>query len=328
MLLEKTVMTLEEFEERELPILWSIIDFSSNIPVSIYTDTTVVKTSETCYRGALHSTSSRLIGEEYLLNAKKSSIDISLPIGTYSYSALAPRASLSFKHFLEGEVHQKNKSVKLPKFSKVTAPIGSVIRSRRSIRDFKGRKLSLKELSTLLYYGNGVSGDFDHNPHKGFDSTVSLGEDYISNVRTAPSGGGLYPIYLYIIALSVDKLEKGIYKYMPLTHSLEIVKTFDDKDLEYYFNISNFGLNIDMNKVSAAIYYVYNIYENSRKYGDMGLQFAFIEVGEIAQNIHLTATAESIISCDIGGFDKGLSESFLGLDGLTNHLLHITLVGR
>ena len=104
------------------------------------------------------SEESRLIGEEYLLNAKKSSIDISLPIGTFSYSSLAPRASLSFRHYFEEEIHKQNRAIKLPQYSNVTVPIGAVIRSRRSIRTFSGEKLSMKELSTVLYYGDGVSG--------------------------------------------------------------------------------------------------------------------------------------------------------------------------
>ena len=161
---EKIKMTFDEIQTNEIPVIWSIIDFSSNVPLSVYADTTVVKTSETCYRGSMFSEESRLIGEEYLLNAKKSSIDISLPIGTFSYSSLAPRASLSFRNFIEEEVHEQNRAIKLPKFKNVTAPIGAVIRARRSIREFSDEKLTMKELSTVLYYGDGVSGTFDHNP--------------------------------------------------------------------------------------------------------------------------------------------------------------------
>ncbi len=325
---DKVRMTFNEVREKEIPVIWSIIDFSSNVPMSIYTDKTVVKTAESCYRGAVLSEDSRLIGEQYLLNAKKSTIDLSLPVGTFSYSTLAPRASLSFRKYLEEDVHKHNRAVPLPEPLKVNSPLGAVIKSRRSIREFGNKKMSIAELSTLLYYGDGVSSGFDHNPNGSFDATVSLGDKYISGVRTAPSGGGLYPVYLYLVVLGVDGLEAGLYKYMPLTHSLEIMRVFDEKDIDEYLSFTKIGAQIDMGKLNVGVYYIYNIYENSRKYEDMALQFALIEAGEISENIHLVATALNLASTDIGGFEKARTESFFGLDSLTHHIIHLTLVSK
>lgn len=128
-----------------------------------------MKTSEACFRGAVVSEDARLISEQYLLNAKKSTIDISLSIGTFSYSALAPRGCLSFRKYLEDEVHLHSRAIKLPEPKKVNVPLGAVIRSRRSIRDFGQGKMTLEELSTLLIYGDGTSSQFDHNPNHSFD---------------------------------------------------------------------------------------------------------------------------------------------------------------
>ena len=46
--------------------------------------------------------------------------------------------------------------------------------------------------------------------------------------------------------------------------------------------------------MNVAIYYVSSVYENSRKYGDLGLMFAVIEAGEIAAHLHLICTATKI----------------------------------
>ena len=325
---KKIKTTKEELEAREIPLLFSIVNFSSNIPISMYADTIGIKTSESVYRGIMNSEVNRNIGEEYLLNSKKSSIDLSTMHNVVSYSSFPIDASLSNRELLENEVHKNGKAIKLPAYKNLNAPIGAVIRSRRSRRDFKGKPLTLSDLSTLLYYGDGISGDFDFKLNKEEYNTITFGNQYISKLRNAPSGGGLYPVYLYIAALNINNLEKGIYKYMPLTHSLEIINIFSNDDLENYYNNNVFGGDIDLKKTALSVYYVYSIYENSRKYGDMGLQFALIETGEIAQNMQLAAASSGILACDIGGFNKNLSEEFLNIDGHTNHVLHLTLFSK
>ena len=326
--IKKIEISKEELESKEIPLLFSVVNFSSNIPVSMYADTIGIKTSESSYRASMHSEVNRNISEEYLLNSKKSSIDLSAMLDVTGYSSFPIDAALSNRVLLEEEVHKKGNAVKLPPYKNINAPIGSVIRSRRSRRDFKGKPLTLTDLSNLLYYGDGISGDFDFNLNKEEYGTITFGDKYMSKLRTAPSGGGLYPIYLYIAALNINNLEKGIYKYMPFTHSLERIKLFNDKDLEKYYNDNVFGRGIDLRKAALSIYYVYSIYENSRKYGDMALQFALIETGEIAQNIQLTAAASGILACDIGGFNKTISEDLLNIDGNTNHVVHLTLLSK
>ena len=326
--LKKIEVSKEELESKEIPLLFSVVNFSSNIPVSMYADTIGIKTSESSYRASMHSEVNRNISEEYLLNSKKSSIDLSTMLDVVGYSSFPIDASLSNRILLEEEVHKKGNAVKLPPYKNINAPIGSVIRSRRSRRDFKGKPLTMGDLSNLLYYGDGISGDFDFNLNKNEYGTITFSDKYISKLRTAPSGGGLYPIYLYIVALNINNLDKGIYKYMPFTHSLEKIKLFNDEDLENYYNNNVFGGGINLRKTALSIYYVYSIYENSRKYGDMGLQFALIETGEIAQNIQLTAAASGILACDIGGFNKTLSEDLLNIDGNSNHVVHLTLLSK
>lgn len=325
---KKVEMGLEEFNQKEKAPVWEIFDFSANVPISLYSDSTGIKLPESCYRGALLS-QNRLFCEEYLLNAKRSSIDMALPIGVSSYTNFFARGPLSFRNYIEEEEHEKPENVvSLPEYKKINAPLGAVIRSRRSIREMSGFPISLKDLSTILYYANGVSGDFNHSPAGSeLPSTVSLGDQYVSKIRNAPSGGGLYPIYLYIIAQNVENLDKGIYRYMPLTHSLKKVKVFNEKDIEELHRLADWGRNIEREKINIMIFFVYYLYENARKYIDIGLNFALIETGEIAQNIHLVCTALSLAPCDIGGYDKVPCERFLKLDSLSRHIIHLTIIG-
>ena len=138
--IKKIEISKEELEAREIPLLFSVVNFSSNIPVSMYADTIGIKTSESSsYRGAMHSEVNRNISEEYLLNSKKSSIDLSSMFNVTSYSSFPIDAVLSNRVLLEEEVHKKGNAIKLPPYKNINAPIGSVIRSRRSRRDFKGK---------------------------------------------------------------------------------------------------------------------------------------------------------------------------------------------
>lgn len=325
---EKKTMSEDEFSQLEKGIVWTVVDFATNIPVTVYSDSLGVKAPEAMYRSAMWSEYSRLIGEEYLLNANRSTLDIALPTGVFNYSSsVSVKAGLCNRILLEEEAQENGEVVALPRFKPLNEPLGSVIRSRRSIRRMSGKEISLQDLATILFYANGVSGKFDFDAEGNLPQSETLGGKYESTVRTAPSGGGLYPVYLYCAALNIKGLPKGIYRYQPLTHTLLAVKPFDEKDLEEFYRLSNWGVNIDAPKINIVVYYVYSLFENSRKYADRAMQFAYIETGEIAENIYLACTALNFAVTDIGGYDKKMTEDFLGVDGLTKHLLHLTLIG-
>src|SRR6266498_5301553 len=72
--------------------------------------------------------------------------------------------------------------------------LADVVTSRRSSHDFTGGMISTATLGELLYLGDGVA----QVVHADDASTWAL--------RTAPSGGGLYPIEVYVIAFRVDGL--------------------------------------------------------------------------------------------------------------------------
>lgn len=326
---KKIKMKPATFEQAEKGIVWMITDTAANMPVTIYAESLGVKAPEGCYRSAVWAEgSTRLIGEEYLLNAKRSSLEMGMPIGVFHYSSsLGVKGALSNRQLKEENIIEHVETIKLPKYLPLRESLGSVIRSRRSIREMGKKPLTMEQLATLLYYGDGPSGRFDFNTFNNMPGTVTLGSDYTGVVRCSPSGGGLYPITLYFVAFNVKGLEKGIYTYLPLTQSIRLIRRLSDADLEEYDRISTFGINIDNKTLGIAVYYVYSLYDNSRKYGDMAMQFSYIEAGEIAENIQLTATGLDLAATDIGGYEKGPAESFLGIDGLTKHVVHLTLIG-
>src|SRR5690606_3113988 len=180
----------------------------------------------------------------------------------------------------------------------------AVVTARRSSREFSGKSISLTELATLLYHAQGNSGELPqgdpNNPHQ------------VIKLRTAPSGGGLYPITLFVHALRVDGLEHGTYEYLPHSHALLPVPVAPDAPpLTELFS----STDLEIEQAALALTFVYNLHHNSRKYGDAGVVFGLIEVGAILQNLHLARTALALAGTDQGGYDKQRIERVLRLDG-------------
>jgi SagB-type dehydrogenase family enzyme len=300
-------------DNADLVALANVVSFCNNLPISLYADTTVVKSPEVVYRGALFSRN-RLVGEELLLNFRRSEADISASIGPTNFTHPMVVDALTKRGTAEREADLE----RLPRPKQPGAPIGSVIRSRRSRRTYSGRALSLVDLSTVLFAASGVSGAIHATESNGSAAPRSL------QLRTVASGGGLYPIELHAIALNVNGLEPAAYKYWPGYHALGRVSTgLPATDAQW---LAQFG-EIEVAKSAVLLAYVYNVYENARKYGDASTGFAFMEVGGMSAHVALICNALGLGSCDVGGFHKRRFERLLDVDGLSRHMLHLTVIG-
>lgn len=326
----RTQIPLQYFLENEHHPLIEIFHWVANFAGSVYTDSTVVVPPEAAYSSVAVSRT-HLLSQEFLLNFKRSSLDLGLPLGVSGYFSFPARSSLALRQLSEEEDQDApGQIIKLPRYQTVNASLGVTIRARRSSRQFTGQAMPLQELSTILFYGNGVTGDMamiseEEDPQW---PKYSLGAPELAHTRAASSGGSLNPISLYLVVQNVETLEDGIYIYLPFHHSLKKVMAFNEQKREEHLALSlNWGTNVEPTKVNVAIFYVYNVYENSRKYGDMGLLFAVTEAGEIAAHIHLICTATNVGSSDMGGWEKVQTERFLGIDGLSQQLVHTTVIG-
>lgn len=313
---QKTAMTVADFLERELPTVSDIVTFCNNLPISPYADTTVIKSPEAVFRGLVLS-KNRLLAEGYLLNFRRSEADMGLMIGVNNYALPMAMGALANRD-LEEDVDDL---LPLPPYKNVRAPIGAVIRSRRSVRHYSGKKLSLRDLSTLLFHAGGITGQLrtENAPE-----TIALGKSDHVDVRAASSAGGLYSIDLFVLALNVAGLVPGSYRYLPKQNSLKPVKAAES--VPNIDALAQFG-EIEVEKSGFMLGYVYNLFENARKYGDMGLAFAFIEAGAMAAHVHLLCTALGFGSCDVGSFSKTRFERLFDADGISRHMVHLTVVG-
>lgn len=279
---------------------------------SPYVDTTVLRTPESLLKGIYHSKYNRFLSEEYLLNFRVDNRNFGFAMGISRFTnrdALLTFASKkTYGNFDE--------AIKLPKPRHVKTAISAVIGNRRSLRAFSGF-MTIQDLSTVLLYTCGVTGSMHlTQPEKDAEDIY---------LRSQPSGGGLYPIALYIVVWNVKGLKRGIYEYYPYRHSIRMIK--DDIDIETLQNLAGFGEMI-IEHASFCFAYVYQLYVNSHKYGDAGMAYALIEAGEMAMGAQLCATALGCGGCDIGGYNKHFIERLLSVDGLSEQVIHFTVFGK
>ena len=100
----------------------------------------------------------------------------------------------------------------LPEASLGSSTLGDAMAIRRSQRAFGTTPLGLRDLATVLHAAYGVSGTIAGTSQA---------------LRTAPSGGALYPLEVYCACQRVDGLDLALYHYDPLRHGLELLRPLD-----------------------------------------------------------------------------------------------------
>jgi len=173
---------------------------------------------------------------------------------------------------------------------------------RRSVRDYKSGKLTLKQVAQLLWATQGIN-----DP---------------SGLRTAPSAGALYPLELLLVAGDVSGLESGIYRYSVEHHALKPVATNDPRE-----RLARAALGQSWLADSAAVLVLTAVYERTtRKYGQRGKRYVHIEVGHAAQNALLQAAALGLGAGVIGAFDDAAVAGVLSLHA-SEQALYLVPVG-
>jgi len=289
-----------------------VVMFSTQYALcSPYANTTVLRTPDVVQRGLL-SAEDHFRGIDYLLNYRLEGSDLGFRAGLsrfYSREAILSSALRPLQEDVES-------SFPLPKPESMRASFDVIIRERRSERIYSGETITLEELSAILFAAQGVTGAL-------LLAEPEADADRIY-VRTQPSGGGMFPITLYIGVCNVEGLETGIYEYYPYSHSLYRHRDFTTDEL---LLSCDFG-DIQPENCAFTLYYMYNVLANANKYGDASFAYAMIETGEIAMNAQLATTALSLGATDLGGYHKQYLEQLLGLDGIYKHIVHMTIFGN
>lgn len=152
--------------------------------------------------------------------------------------------------------------------------LATALARRRSVREFAGRALAPAELGQLLWAAQGVS-------------------DAPGGLRTAPSAGALFPLFVYVA------LEHGLYRYVASAHLLERVVA---RDLRGELAIAALGQR-EIAQAPCVVVLTAAFARTTRKYGERGVRYTWIEAGHAAQNVLLSATALGLAAYPVGAFE-------------------------
>lgn len=155
------------------------------------------------------------------------------------------------------------------------------IQRRRTHRKFGTKPLTSGQLAQLLWAAQGITEEYGYK-------------------RSAPSAGAMYPMDIYAVVgeKSVDRIEAGVYHYLPGKHTLSQVSSGDFRN-----NLARASLHqswmarAPVNLVITAEYDRINV-----KYGNRGERYAMIEAGHMGQNIFLQAESLLLRAGIVGAF--------------------------
>lgn len=196
--------------------------------------------------------------------------------------------------------------IQLPK---ILAPSGllleEAIKLRRSKRSGYKSKISLEELSRLLFAAQGITSN---------------------KKRAVASAGAAYPLELFVVAKNVEKLDAGLYRYDPLSHSIERLEDGDfqprvEKSRANEVKRNDFtkcletacGKYAFVKGAPVSIIIAADFQRTTARYGGRGIMYVHMEAGSACQNISLEAVNLGLGTVIIGAFDAGLLRQSLNL---------------
>lgn len=202
--------------------------------------------------------------------------------------------------------HAHRPAIVLPDAAIPAASLQLTLSSRRSSRWFRRAPIPLRAIASLLWAAYGVTAGIN-----GW------------SVRTAPSGGALYPLELYPLALEDGELPVGVYHYDPSRHELEALRA-----APVAADLGQALVQPELADQAGLFVAVTAVFWRTRfKYGLRGYRFALLEAGHVVQNILLAATALGLGAVAIGGYYDRRLDELLRCDGVHESAVYGVLLG-
>ncbi len=171
--------------------------------------------------------------------------------------------------------------------------VEKAISQRRSVREFAEGSLSIVEISQILWAAQGFTQERKDPP-----LLWNPKYEWQGGLRAAPSAGALYPMEIYLLAGNIEGLARGVYKFVPKSHSLTKIMGGDKRSA-----LSDAALKQAPIERGAAVLVLAGVYERtSYKYGERAERYVQIEAGSIAENVSLQGVALGLGTVLIGAF--------------------------
>jgi SagB-type dehydrogenase family enzyme len=202
--------------------------------------------------------------------------------------------------------------IRLTSHEVATDSFFETVHARRTHREFATGKVSLENVSKLLQTTWGVQGYFN--------------ADVLGRLpyKTSPSGGARHPGEVYLMALRVDGLERGMYHYQARDHRLARLPAKVSPRLA-----SAYCAGQPYFAAAAALFIMTAVFARTMwKYGRArAYRVVLLETGHLCQTFCLTATRLGLAPFSTAALKDSLIEKDLGLDGISESVLYVTGVG-
>ena len=181
----------------------------------------------------------------------------------------------------------------------------TVLKNRKTCRNFNSNLITLKELSLILFCSFGLL-------HGNWDELDELGLKQTGLRKASPSSGGIHSEEAYIAVYEVDNLQPGLYHYRPQDHKLTLLKIghFEKEIIELnYDQFFSKGLSFGV-YITSKLEKIWWKYKHSRSYKAM-----LLDIGHVSQTFLNCSTALGMQTWITGAFHDAQVENFLSIDG-------------
>jgi len=233
-------------------------------------------------------------------------VGVDWPIEERMKALPTTRAPPQFKRIAAGA------PIRLPAHEIQTDSFFETLHARRTHREFAKTALSPESVSNLLQTTWGV---------QGYVETNVFGK---LPYKTSPSGGARHPIEVYLVALRVKGLDRGIYHYQAKDNRLTKIpgKVSARRASAYCADQPYFG-------EAAALFIMTAVFARTMwKYGRArAYRVVLLEAGHLGQTFCLTATRLGLAPFSTAALKDSMIEKDLGIDGISESVLYVTGVG-
>lgn len=188
--------------------------------------------------------------------------------------------------------------------------IYNCMKQRRSRRKFSDKSLSLEELAYLLWATQGLE---------------KILPDNSRTYRTVPSAGGRHPFETYLVINNVEGIEKGIYRFLPLTNQLAFM--FYDEDYIEKLNQYTFEQKFI---AQGSVVFIWSCvpYRSEWEYNISAHKAILLDAGHMCQNLYLACESIRLGTCAIASYKQKEMDKFLKLDGEEEFVIYLAAVGK
>lgn len=184
----------------------------------------------------------------------------------------------------------------------------TILRKRRSRRNFTKEPITLNDLAALLWGTQGI---------------IESGYGY--SYRTSPSAGARHPLETYISVNNVNELKQGLYRFLPFEHKLVLLS--DEVKISEHLAAACLGQDIFL-KCAVSFIWSAMIQRSQWKYQHRAYRYIYLDAGHLCQNLYLTCEALDIGCCAVAAFDDDAVNRIIDVDGKEEFAIYLATVGN